>query len=103
VPAVQYNIDRKSNGIFLPINQKTAQKHKECTNGQMLPWHSGPHPTFSGRIGSFADDMTAAVTPNNAMDLIEKVENEARRIIFELGRVEGERLSVFQHGAQSYG
>jgi hypothetical protein len=103
IPAVQYNIDRKSNGIFLPTDSETAKEHKKCTNGQMLPWHSGPHHEFSGRISRFAADMTATVTPNNAMDFIEEIENEARRIIFELGREEGKRLSFSQHDAQRYG
>jgi hypothetical protein len=98
--SVQYDINRKSNGIFLPDSQTECNRHKENTQGlegcekegQDLPRHSGSHPKFSGEIKRLATDMMVRLTSENWLGLITELEDEAREKIFEVER-KGKRLA----------
>jgi hypothetical protein len=100
--SVQYDINRKSNGIFLPNSQTECDRHKENTQGlegcekegQDLPWHSGSHHEFSDAVKEVAArKMTDnIITSNNYLRLITELEDEARKMIFAAERT-GKRLA----------
>jgi hypothetical protein len=60
----------------------------------MLPWHSGRHGEYSGEISRLVERMRTIYDTMDPLELITKIENEAREIIFREGKIKGKRWNI---------
>lgn len=77
-----FDIDRSSNGIWLPSNEE-AYEHA------LLPLHNGPHGTYNSNVKRLASELFAAsekpLAKDDAMRSIAVLETRLRNSIIEYG------------------